>query len=256
MSSIEIFQFPCLEDNFGVLVHDPASGLTASIDVPHAGTVGSALEERGWKLSHVFTTHHHGDHTGGNTEIRERTGARIVGPAHDTHPIPGLDQAVKGGDRFDFGCFEIFVIDTPGHTRGHIAFHVPEAGVAFLGDTLFSLGCGRVIEGTMDEMWTSLDCLRRLPADTAVYCGHEYTLANAKFALTVEPGNEVLKRRAEEVAALRAQKKATLPTTIGAELAANPFLRPQSREIRTVLAMPHASDAAVFSELRERKNRS
>ncbi|MDP9138760.1 MAG: hydroxyacylglutathione hydrolase, partial [Pseudomonadota bacterium] len=180
MSDLEIIQFPCLEDNFGVLVHDPDTGLTAAIDVPHAGTVSAALDEHGWKLSHVLATHHHIDHTGGNAEIKERSGARIVGPAHDSQPIPGLDQAVKGGDRFAFGRFQVSVIDTPGHTRGHIIFHIPEAGVAFLGDTLFSLGCGRVIEGTMQDMWTSLDKLRRLPAATAVYCGHEYTLANAK----------------------------------------------------------------------------
>jgi hydroxyacylglutathione hydrolase len=256
MSSLETFQFTCLEDNFGVLIHDRDSGLTASIDVPHAGTVASALNERGWMLSHIFTTHHHGDHTAGNSEIKERTGAQILGPGHDTQPIPGLDRAVRGGDRFDFGRFQVLVIDTPGHTRGHIAFHIPEANVAFLGDTLFSLGCGRVIEGTMAEMWASLDRLRSLPAATSVYCGHEYTLANARFALTVDPGNEALKRRAEEVAALRAAGKATLPTTIGAELAANPFLRPESREIRAVLRMPEASNAEVFRELRERKNRS
>lgn len=255
MPGLDLFQFTCLEDNFGVLVHDPDSKLTAAIDVPHAATVTAALEERGWTLSHIFTTHHHGDHTSGNAEIKGRTGARILGPAHDSQPIPGLDQAVRGGDRFRFGRFDVVVIDTPGHTRGHIAYHVPEARVAFLGDTLFSLGCGRVIEGTMDEMWASLDRLRQLPGDTAVYCGHEYTAANAKFALTVEPGNQALQRRAREVAALRAENKATLPTTIAAELAANPFLRPESEEIRAGLAMPKATDAEVFRELRERKNR-
>ena len=255
MPGLEIFQFPCLEDNFGVLVHEPRSGLTASIDVPDAGTVGSALKERGWKLSHVWTTHHHGDHTDGNLEIKDRTGARIVGPARDSRPIPGLDQPVEGGARFIFGGFEVHVIDTPGHTRGHIAYHIPEHHVAFVGDTLFSLGCGRVIEGTMDQMWSSLDRLRRLPPETAVYCGHEYTVANAKFALTVDPGNQALKRRSEEAAALRARNKPTLPTTLAAELAANPFLRPESPEIRAVLGMPEASDAEVFRELRERKNR-
>jgi hydroxyacylglutathione hydrolase len=256
MAELEIFQFPCLEDNFGVLIHEPDSGLTASIDVPHAETVASALKERGWKLSHIFTTHHHSDHTGGNTEIKERTGARILGPAHDTQPIPGLDQAVKGGDSFDFGRLEVRVLDTPGHTRGHVAFHVPEAGAAFVGDTLFSLGCGRVIEGTMTQMWASLDRLRQLPRDTAVYCGHEYTLANARFALTVDPENEALRRRARQVEALRAEGKATLPTSIAAELAANPFLRPESKDIRARLGMPDAPDAEVFRELRERKNRS
>ncbi len=256
MPGLEIFQFPCLQDNFGVLVHEPESGQTASIDVPHAGTVSAALRERGWKLSHVFTTHHHGDHTDGNLEIKERTGARIVGPAHDSRPIPGIDQPLQGGDQFTFGRFEVLVIDTPGHTKGHIAFHIPEHRVAFVGDTLFSLGCGRVIEGSMDQMWSSLDRLRRLPPETAVYCGHEYTLANAKFAFTVEPRNQALKRRSEEAAALRAENKATLPTTLAAELAANPFLRPESAEIRASLGMAEASEAEVFRELRERKNRS
>jgi hydroxyacylglutathione hydrolase len=256
MPGLEVSQFSCLDDNFGVLVHDPDSGLTASIDVPHAATVAAALKERGWKLSHVFTTHHHSDHTGGNSEIKDRTGARILGPAHDTQPIPGLDQAVKGGDRFDFGRFEVRVIDTPGHTRGHVTFHIPEAGLVFVGDTLFSLGCGRVIEGTMAQMWASLDRLRRLPGATTVYCGHEYTVANARFALTVDPENEALKRRAREAEALRAEGKATLPTSIAAELAANPFLRPESRDIRIRLGLPDAPDAEVFRELRERKNRS
>jgi hydroxyacylglutathione hydrolase len=214
------------------------------------------LSERGWTLSHILVTHHHSDHTDGVSELKQAFGAIVYGPANDTRPIPGLNHALKAGDEFKFAGHSISVIFAPGHTKGHIVYHLPSQKLAFVGDVLFSLGCGRVIEGTMDQMWTSLDTLRRLPPETSVYCGHEYTLANARFALTVEPGNQVLRRRAEEVADLRAKSLPTLPTTIASERAANPFLRPESPEIRKILGMPDASNAQVFAELRERKNRA
>jgi hydroxyacylglutathione hydrolase len=256
MASLQIVQFPVLSDNYGVLIHDADTGQTAAIDAADAATVRQALSERGWTLSHIFITHHHSDHTAGILELKQATRAEVYGPAADTRPIPGLDHALNGGDEFGFSGHAVSVIFAPGHTRGHIVYHLPQQSLAFAGDVLFSLGCGRVIEGTMDQMWTSLDLLRGLPPETTVYCGHEYTLANARFALTVEPGNQALRRRADEVAELRAKSLPTLPTTIAAELAANPFLRPESPEIRKNLAMPDAPDARIFAELRERKNRA
>ena len=255
MPALEIFQFPCLSDNFGVLLHDPKTGATASIDAPDAATVRDALASRGWNLTHILVTHHHADHTDGILPLKTAVGARVVGPARDTKPIPGLDQPVGGGDAFDWSGREVRVIDAPGHTKGHIVYHLPTERLALVGDVLFSLGCGRVIESTMAEMWTSLDTLRRLPGDTAVYCGHEYTVSNARFALTVEPGNAVLRERAAEATRLRDAGKSTLPTTIAAECAANPFLRPESDEIRATLGMREASNLEIFTELRERKNR-
>jgi hydroxyacylglutathione hydrolase len=256
MASLQVFQFTVLADNYAVLLHDTDTGQTAAIDVADAAAVGQVLGERGWNLSHIFVTHHHSDHTDGVLELKQAFRALVYGPAADTRPIPGLDQALQGGDRFEFSGHPVSVIFAPGHTKGHIVYHLPTQALAFVGDVLFSLGCGRVIEGTMDQMWASLDSLRRLPPETSIYCGHEYTLANARFALMVEPGNEALRRRADEVTAMRAKSLPTLPTTIAAECAANPFLRPESPEIRSILRMPDASNAQVFAELRKRKNRA
>jgi hydroxyacylglutathione hydrolase len=256
MARFEIFQFPILADNYAVLLHDAATRQTAAIDAADADAIAGALRERGWTLTDIFVTHHHGDHTAGVAALKQQWGATVHGPAADTAPIPALDKPLKGGARFRFSGAAVTVIDAPGHTSGHIVYHLPEDQIAFVGDVLFSLGCGRVFEGTMAQMWTSLDTLRRLPPETIVYCGHEYTLANARFALTVEPGNLALQKRAEEVTHLRAKSMPTLPTTIGAERAANPFLRPESAEIRKMLGMPAATDAEVFAELRERKNRA
>jgi hydroxyacylglutathione hydrolase len=254
MSELEFYQFPCLSDNYGVLVHDPDSGDTAAIDVPDAGTVQAALDEKGWKLTHVLVTHHHFDHTQGIEELKSASGCKVIGPQAEKAKIPTLDETVSDGDRFGFGGDMVDVISTPGHTLGMINFHFRESGVVFTGDTLFAMGCGRIFEGDAQMMWDSLCKLAGLPAETVVYCGHEYTLANAKFALTVDPGNDALQKRAEEVAALRAAGKPTLPTTIGAELATNPFLRAANSEIRSHLAMKSESDAKVFAEIRHRKD--
>ncbi|MFM9942933.1 MAG: hydroxyacylglutathione hydrolase [Hyphomicrobiaceae bacterium] len=256
MSKLEIHQFPCLKDNFGVLIHDAASGQTAAIDAPEAAAVRKALANKGWKLTHILVTHHHADHTDGVLPLKEETGCTVIGPKAEAARIKGLDRTVAEGDTFTFADSEVRVLDTPGHTAGHITFHIPSSKVAFAGDTLFAVGCGRVIEGTMEMMWNSLAKLAKLPADTTVYCGHEYTLSNVKFALTIEPENEALKTRAAEVEKLLAAGKATLPTTIGAELSTNPFLRPQSPAIRKRLGMEKSADWQVFSEIRERKNRS
>jgi hydroxyacylglutathione hydrolase len=256
MAKLEITQFPCLSDNFGVLIHDGAANVTASIDAPDADTVVRALQDKGWRLSHILTTHHHADHTGGNLALKAATGCKIIGPRAEQGKIPGIDEAVGQGDSFHFGGFEMRVIDTPGHTAGHITYWCPTAGVAFAGDTLFAIGCGRVIEGNAQMMWQSLQKLMALPQDTVVYCGHEYTQANARFALTIEPENEALKARAKEVDQLRAAGKPTLPTNIGLELATNPFLRPHVAAIQERLGMVGKPDWQIFGEIRERKNRS
>lgn len=252
----EIHQFPCLKDNYGVLVRDPVSGLVAAIDAPTSEEVAAALAAKGWKLTHILTTHRHGDHTDGNLALKAATGCTIIGPKGEADKVPGIDKAVGEGDTFMLGSLEVRVLETPGHTKGHITYWMPAAEVAFAGDTLFAMGCGRVFEGNMQEMWRSLEKLTKLPPSTIVYCGHEYTQANAKFALTIEPENEALQARVREVEAKRARGETTLPTRIDIELATNPFLRPHSAAIRKRLGMESAPDWQVFGEVRERKNKS
>lgn len=256
MADLEIHQFPCLSDNYGVLIHDAEAGVTASIDTPDAAAVRAALKATGWRLTHILNTHHHGDHTGGNLEIKSETGCRIVGPRGEKDKIQGIDDAVGDGDSFMFGSFTVNVLETPGHTRGHISYHFPEANVAFVGDTLFALGCGRIFEGTPQQMHASLSKLAALPGDMLVYCGHEYTLSNGRFALTIEPDNPALQQRMVEVEALRKAGKPTLPTTMARELATNPFLRAHVPAIQRHLGMAGAPVWQVFAEIRERKNRS
>ena len=254
--ALEINQFPCLSDNFGVLIHDTDRGVTAAIDAPVADAVRAALAQRGWKLSYIFTTHHHADHTDGNLALKSETGCVIIGPKAEAAKIPCIETQVGEGSAFRLGSYQVQVLDTPGHTNGHISYYIPAADVAFVGDTLFALGCGRVIEGTMEMMWGSLAKLAALPGNTQIYCGHEYTLANARFALTIEPENAALIARAAEVEALRKAGKATLPTRIDVELATNPFLRVKSSAIRKRLGLENAPDWKVFAEVRERKNKA
>ena len=256
MAHVEIHQFPCLSDNYGVLVRDSVTGLVASIDAPNADQVDAALVEKGWTLTHILTTHHHADHTDGNLALKARHKCTIIGPRAEAAKIPGIDTQVGDGDTFKFGDVEVRVLDTPGHTLGHISFWMPDVNVAFVGDTMFALGCGRVIEGTMDMMWSSLAKLIKLPPATVIYAGHEYTAANAKFALTIEPENEALRQRAKEIDALRAAGKPTLPTRLDIELATSPFLRVNSKAIRARFGMESATEAQVFAEVRERKNRA
>ena len=246
MKNLEIHLFSCL---------DAKSAVTASIDAPDAGQVRDALTVKGWKLTHILTTHHHGDHTGGNLELKAETGCTIVGPRGEAAKIPGIDIQVGEGDHYQFGSFEVRVIETGGHTLGHITYWIPDAKVAFAGDTLFPMGCGRVFEGSMEQMWRSLEKLAMLPRDTRVYCGHEYTMSNAKFAMTIEPGNVALQERLREVEKLRAERKPTVPTRIDIELATNPFLRSTSAEIRERLGLLNAEPWQVFAEVRDRKNR-
>ncbi len=255
MATLEIYQFPCLSDNYGVLIHDAGAGVTASIDAPEADKVKAALADKGWTLTHILTTHHHADHTGGNAALKAATGCTIIGPRGEAGKIPGIDSKVGEGDTFAFGSHEVRVLETPGHTAGQVNYFIPSAKVAFCGDTLFAIGCGRVIEGTPQTMWGSLQKLMALPKDTAVYCGHEYTQANATFALTIEPENAALQQRAKEVDALRAAGKPTLPTSIGLELETNPFLRPRVAAIQKRLGLEGRPEWEVFAEIRERKNK-
>lgn len=252
---LDIYQFPCLTDNYGVLLRDTTTGKVASIDAPNAAQVTAALAAKGWALTDILTTHHHGDHTDGNRALKAATSCHITGPKAEASRIPGIDTSVTGGETFRWGGLTVQVIDTPGHTSGHIIFWMPDAKVAFVGDTLFAMGCGRVNEGTMQQMWHSVDAVGKLPPSTALYCGHEYTLSNAKFAMTMEPENEALAARLKEVEALRSAGKPTLPTRVDLELATNPFLRPKSAAIRKRLGLEGAEDWQVFAELRERKNR-
>lgn len=248
--------FPCLSDNFGALIHDAATGATAAIDVPDAEATLAAARAKGWTISHILVTHHHPDHVQGIEAVKAATSARVIANAADAHRIPLVDETVAPGGRARFGSLEADVIDTPGHTVGHIAYHFAAEKILFSGDTLFSLGCGRLFEGTPQQMWEALKVLRALPDDTAVYCGHEYTASNARFSLTVDPDNAALKARAEEVFRLREAGQPTLPTTIGREKATNPFLRADDRAIAEVLGMAGRLPAEVFAELRERKNRA
>lgn len=254
MARLEIHQFPCLSDNYGFLIHDDASGVTASIDTPEVDPILRALEEKGWQLTHILNTHWHPDHAGGNEDLRDRTGCRIIGPAGESARIPSLEQAVREGDILDLGGHEVRVLDVPGHTAGHIAYWLPQDEVVFVGDTLFALGCGRLFEGTPQQMWTSLRKLMALPADTTVYCAHEYTQSNARFALSVDPDNPDLRERAAKIDLARAAGRFTVPTTIAEELRTNPFLRAAEPSFQRAIGMSGADPVEVFAETRRRKD--
>ncbi|MBX3707767.1 MAG: hydroxyacylglutathione hydrolase [Pseudomonadales bacterium] len=246
--------FPCLSDNYGFLVHEPSTGMTATIDTPEAAAIDAALAARGWKLTHIFNTHHHFDHAGGNAALKAKWGCTVVGAANDAERIPGIDVRVQDGDRVALGAAAATVLEVPGHTSGHIAYYFADDGIVFVGDTLFALGCGRLFEGTPTQMWGSLQKLMALPDATVVYCAHEYTQSNAAFALSVEPGNPALVARAEDVARRRAANQPTVPTTIGLEKQTNPFLRATSAELQAVVGLPGAGPVEVFAETRRRKD--
>ena len=254
MSTLEFYQFACLSDNYGVLVHDSISGETASIDAPDAQAVKGALAAKGWILTHILVTHHHWDHTQGIGDLKKEFNCHVIGPSGKSTTIASPDQTVGEGSHFPFGDDEVSVIETPGHTLDMVNYHFTGSKVVFTGDTLFALGCGRLFEGTAEMMWHSLEKLMKLPPETEVYCGHEYTQANAAFSLTIDPGNEKLVGRAAIIDRLRSDGKPTLPTTIGTELETNPFLRAGDPGIRSNLGMESASDAEVFAEIRARKD--
>jgi hydroxyacylglutathione hydrolase len=251
-----VHQFMCLDDNFGVLLHDPATGATASIDVPEAGPVLNALSEKGWTLTHILVTHHHKDHIGGVDEVRARfPDVTIIAPAPDKARVPGADVYLCEGEEVAVGSLRGKVIETPGHTSGHIVFHFAKDKLLFAGDTLFAMGCGRAFERPAQVLYNSVMKLTALPDDTQIYCGHEYTLSNGRFALKVDPENDALKQRMAEVEKLRAAGEATLPTTIALEKKTNPFFRANDAAIQKTLDMTGAAPADVFAELRERKNK-
>ncbi len=254
MNNLEVLQIPCLSDNYGYLIHDAQNNMTATIDTPEVGPINAALARQGWKLTHILNTHHHYDHAGGNLELKEKWDCTIVGSKRDAARIPGIDVEVDDGDIYRFGGFDASVFDVSGHTIGHIAYYFAEANKLFCGDALFALGCGRLFEGTPAQMWESLQKLSALPDETSVYCAHEYTQSNARFALSVEPQNDALQKRAEQIAALRAKNQPTVPSTMGLEKATNPFLRPMSADLQATLRMSGAPLVDVFAETRRRKD--
>jgi hydroxyacylglutathione hydrolase len=249
----ETYLFKCLSDNYGVLLHDSDSGATASIDAPEATPVEAALKATGWKLTDILVTHHHHDHTGGIAALKAKYKCRVVAPAKSAN-IPGVDETVREGDKVKVGALTANVIETPGHTLDHIAYWFHADKLAFVGDTLFSIGCGRVIEGDAEMMWRSLVKLRDLPNDTEIYCGHEYTGANIKFAKTVEPNNRALAAREAEAQQELTKGRPTIPVTIGEEKQANPFLRADVPETAAAIGMAGKPAAQVFGEIRQRKN--
>jgi hydroxyacylglutathione hydrolase len=248
--TVTIRQFPCLSDNYGFIVRDDATGKTACIDTPEVAPILAALKAEGWGLDFIFNTHWHPDHAGGNAEIKAATGCQIVGPAEVTRIAP-LDRTVAGGDVIDLGETRFQVIDTGGHTLGHIALYDAGDRVAFVGDTLFALGCGRLFEGQPAQMWASLSRLAALPDDTRVYCAHEYTASNARFALSIDPG-AALKARAEQIFAARERGEPTVPTTIGLEKATNPFLR--APQLAAHVGKAGAPDDEAFAAVRAAKD--
>jgi len=252
VTPLDIEIVPCLSDNYAYLLHDRESGLCAVVDPSEAPPVKLALARRGWKLSHILNTHHHFDHTGGNLPLKEEFGCEIVGPGKDRARFEGLDTGVDEATGWRFGVRDVRVLEIPAHTSSHIAFVLD--GAAFTGDTLFAMGCGRLFEGTPAMMWSSLSKLMTLPDDTRVYCGHEYTQSNGRFALTLEPGNAAHAARMHEVDAMRAKGQPTIPSTMGLEKRTNPFLRPMSAELRKTLGMENASDVEVLGETRRRKD--
>lgn len=252
--AVDVELFMCLSDNFGALVRDRETGTVMLIDAPEERPISEAVERTGWTPSLLLTTHHHSDHVQANLALKQRYGLKIYGPAAEAAKIPGIDETVAEGSKIQFGSQTIETIETPGHTAGHVSYWLRDAKVAFTADTLFALGCGRLFEGTPATMHASLQKLAALPADTVVYCGHEYTLSNARFAVTIDPANAALQERARKIEELRADGRPTLPTTIGEELATNPFLRPHDPAIRRNLGMENASDVEVFAEIRKRKD--
>jgi len=251
---VDVRLVPCLSDNYAVILHDRATHATAVIDAPDAKPIEKVLDAEGWKLTHILVTHHHGDHVQGIPALKKKYGATVVGPRAEAPQIPQIDVEVGPADPVAVGGMIARVIETPGHTAGHIVYMFDAEKLLFAGDTLFALGCGRPFERPAPVLWASLLKLRELPGDTQLYCGHEYTLANARFAVTADPKNKALAKRLADIEAMRAAGKPTLPSTIADELRTNPFLRADEPAVAEAVGMKGADPAAVFTELRERKN--
>jgi len=252
---LKVFQFPCRSDNYAVILHDTENGFVIAIDAPEEEPILDVLEDKGLSLSHILTTHHHGDHVAANMTLKAKFNCHIVGPEAEADKIPDIDEAVKHEDRMDLSGLPVQVIATPGHTAGEVSYYFPDQGIVFAGDTMFAMGCGRLFEGDAATMHRSMQRLAALPDETKVYAGHEYTLSNAKFALSVDGQNQAVVERARAVEHLRDDGKPTLPTTIGLEKATNPFLRTADADLRATLGMVSATDEEVFAELRQRKDR-
>ncbi|WP_299624791.1 hydroxyacylglutathione hydrolase [uncultured Tateyamaria sp.] len=250
----ELSTIPCLSDNYAYLIHDAKTGATALVDAPEAGPILDVLAEKGWTLSDVLITHHHYDHVDGLAEILAAHPARVIGAAADAHRLPPLDLALNDGDTVQIGSETGSVIDVSGHTIHHVAYHFPASKLVFTADSLMALGCGRVFEGTKPQMWDSLQKLVALPGDTTVCSGHEYTAANAKFALTIDPDNPDLISRVRDVTDKRASGLPTVPSLLSEELATNPFLRAHDPAIQAHLGMTGANATDVFTEIRTRKD--
>lgn len=252
----EVVQFRCLNDNYACLIHDPVSLQTAVIDTPDAEEITRQLQRRDWQLTHIFTTHHHWDHTDGHSLLKQRYDCEVIGAADSEVQKPLLDLEVRDGDHFFLGHFRVEVLATPGHTLDHLCYWLPEVGAVFVGDTLFSMGCGRLFEGTATQMWQSIQKIRALPDSTLIYCGHEYTAANARFAVKLEPDNVDLQQRIAVVQALRQQALPTLPTSVRQERLTNPFMRADIAELKQQLAMSGESAENVFAHIRKLKDRA
>ncbi|KAL5784080.1 hypothetical protein ACOSQ2_006472 [Xanthoceras sorbifolium] len=254
-SSLQIELVPCLRDNYAYLLHDVDTGTVGVVDPSEAVPIIDALSRKNRNLTYILNTHHHHDHTGGNMELKARYGAKVIGPGIDRDRIPGIDIALNDGDKWMFAGHEVHVIETPGHTRGHISFYFPGSGAIFTGDALFSLSCGKLFEGSPEQMHSSLEKIMSLPDDTSIYCGHEYTLSNSKFALSIEPKNEALQSYAAHVAQLRIKGLPTIPTTLKMEKSCNPFLRTSSLEIRQTLGISDtANDSEALGVIRQAKD--
>ncbi|HVT56291.1 MAG TPA: hydroxyacylglutathione hydrolase [Xanthobacteraceae bacterium] len=249
--SVEIRLVPCLSDNYAVLLHD--GDITALIDAPEAVPIEKALDKEGWKLTHILITHHHSDHVDGIAALKKKYGAKVIGPKNDGE-IPMIDEKVSEGDSVRLGNMTARVLDTPGHTAGHVSYVFDKEKLLFAADTLFVLGAGRAFEKPASVLWQSLLKLRKLPGNMKLYCGHEYTLGNARFAITVDPKNAALKKRLAEIEAARAAGKPTVPSLLSEEFAANPFMRADDPAIAEAVGMAGSDPAAVFTEIRERKN--
>ncbi|TCT05578.1 hydroxyacylglutathione hydrolase [Aquabacter spiritensis] len=252
--AVEIRVVPCLNDNYAVLLHDPVAQATAVVDVPEVAPVLAAIEREGWTLTHILVTHHHADHIDGVPALKARFGATVVGPKAEAATIPGIDVEVVDGDPVAVGGLVGRVMETPGHTAGHVVYLFEDEHLLFAGDTLFVMGCGRPIECDAPVLWKSLQRLRTLPDDLAVYCGHEYTVSNARFAASVDPDNGALQARLGEVQAARSADRPTIPTMLGDEKLTNPFLRADDPGMAERLGLGESDAAAVFTELRARKN--
>jgi hydroxyacylglutathione hydrolase len=251
---LEIIILPVLTDNYIYLIHDPVSNETAAVDPALAQPVLNVLQEKGWQLNYIFNTHHHSDHVGGNLQIKQETDCKIIAAQADSARIPGIDVGINEGDVVSLGRHKATVISTPGHTRAHIVYHFSEDNMLFCGDILFVMGCGRLFEGTAEQLWDSLQKLKSLPKETCVYCTHEYTQTNGQFALTIEPNNLQLQQRMVEVNHLRSNNQPTVPTTIADELATNPFFREDNADLQKTIGMSNGNAVEIFAKVRRLKD--